>query len=417
MYRRVAARFPAWEHFALAERLGYLVSQYPTLSHSFILREIVGLRRHGLEIDVASVLRPDRSPERLSTDEKEEFARAYYVRAAWKHWPWLHIRTLVQRPRCYLASLWFAVQLARGDVFRTARHFRFFGEAVVAGHWFRARKTAHVHTHFASLTALLLHRIFGTAISMTIHGSDEFIDPVGFCMAEKVRAASLVVGISRYGCSQIMRFSCPDDWEKVAMVRLGIDLEQFRPLADRPASDRSFQVICVGRLVPVKAYRLLIQAVWMLAARQYPVQLTIVGGGPDREPLQKFSESIGAASIVRFTGPLPNRQARDLVAAADCFALASFAEGVPVVLMEAMALEVPCVATRVTGVPELIEDGRDGLLVPPGDCGALSAAIERLLLEPELRKSLGRSGRRRVAAEYNLDQNLLELAGLLRKLL
>ena len=304
------------------------------------------------------------------------------------------------------------IRTSKGDLLQLARHVRFFGEAVAVGEWLQARGVRHLHTHFASLTAMLIQKIFGITLSMTIHGSDEFIDPSSFCMAEKLDAARLAIGISRYGCSQIMRFSDPKDWHKVKMARLGINLSDFPAALYTPSSSDAFRIICVGRLVPVKAYRFLLEAVAILENAGYAVTLTIVGGGPELASLQTLAEQLHLK--VEFTGPQPNALVRERLLGSDCFALASFAEGVPVSVMEAMALGLPCVATRVTGVPELIEDGHDGFLVPPADSTALAQAIERLILDPALRRKFAENGRAKIAAEYNLQDNARVLEDYLR---
>ena len=156
----------------------------------------------------------------------------------------------------------------------------------------------------------------------------------------------------------------------------------------------------------------MLEAVAILVRAGHAVSLTIVGGGPELAALQRLAAELQIP--VEFTGPLPNEGVRDRLRRSQCFALASFAEGVPVAAMEAMALGVPCVATRVTGVPELIEDGRDGLLVPPADSPALAAAIERLILHPSLRTRFARNGRARVFADYNLKENARVLKDYLR---
>ena len=397
----------------MAERILYLISQYPTVSHSFILREIGELRNLGLRIDVVSIRNPDRPVAELTAEEFHEAERTYYARADTSKWLLAHLRVFFTKPGAYMRGLLTAVRSSKWDLLRLARHLRFFAEAIVVGDWARARGLRHLHTHFASLTAMLIRKVFDLTLSMTIHGSDEFIDPVGFCMEEKLAAAQLAIGISRYGCSQIMRFSDPRDWHKVKMARLGINLDEFPlPAAAPDLNAENFHVICVGRLVPVKAYRFLLEAVAILVRAGHAVSLTIVGGGPELAALQRLAAELQIP--VEFTGPLPNEGVRDRLRRSQCFALASFAEGVPVAAMEAMALGVPCVATRVTGVPELIEDGRDGLLVPPADSPALAAAIERLILDPSLRTRFARNGRARVFADYNLKENARVLKDYLR---
>ena len=394
----------------MADRILYLISQYPTVSHSFILREIGELRNLGLTIDLVSIRDPDRAVAELTPEEFQEAERTYYVRADTSKWPLAHLRVFFTRPVAYLSGLLLAVRSSKWDLLQLARHLRFFAEGVVVGDWAQPRGLRHLHTHFASLTAMLIQKIFGLALSMTIHGSDEFIDPAGFCMAEKLNAAQLAIGISRYGCSQIMRFSEPKDWHKVKMARLGINLDEFPLLAE--AEVPGFRIICVGRLVPVKAYRFLLEAVAILRSAGHNVQLTLVGGGPERAILEALAAQLQID--VDFAGPLPNESVRVRLRHSHCFALASFAEGVPVAVMEALALGVPCGATRVTVVPELFEDGRDGLLVPPADSAALAAAIERLILNPDLRALFATNGRAKVAAEYNLRENARVLERYLR---
>jgi colanic acid/amylovoran biosynthesis glycosyltransferase len=247
------------------------------VSHSFILREICELRKLGLEIEVVSIRNPDRAVAELTPEEFAEAERTYYVRADTSRWPWAHLRVLFTRPGAYLRGLGVSVRCAKWNVLHLARHLLFFAEAIVVGDWARTRSLRHVHTHFASFTAMLVSEMFGLALSMTIHGSDEFIDPSGFCMAEKLNAAQLAIGISRYGCSQIMRFSDPENWIKVKMARLGINLDDFR-YAPRPFGETEFSVLCVGRLVPVKGYRFLLEAIAVLHQAGHAVRLTIVGG-------------------------------------------------------------------------------------------------------------------------------------------
>ena len=395
----------------MADRILYLVSQYPTVSHSFILREIRELRNLGTDICVVSIRSPDRPVAELTPEEFHEADLTYYVRADTSKWPLAHLSVLFRRPVAYLRGLSLAVCYSKWNLLQLARHVRFFAEAVVVGDWARGRDLPHLHTHFASLTALLIHKVFGTPFSVTIHGSVEFIDPSGFCIRVKLAAARLAIGISRYGCSQIMRFSDPKDWPKVKMARLGINPDDFA-LAPDTAEKDDFRIISVGRLAPVKAYRVLLEAVAILVESDRPVQLTIIGGGPELIALQNLAAQLRIT--VEFTGPLSNEMVRERVRRAHCFALASFAEGVPVAVMEAMALGVACVATRVTGVPELIEDGVDGLLVPPADSAALAAAIERLIRNPVLRRQLGENGRAKVLAEYDLRENVRVLQSYLR---
>src|SRR5579863_4180433 len=194
-------------------RMGYLVSQYPTVGHTFILREVRGLRSQGFDLLVISVKPADRAPQQLTPEEREEQSRTRFIRTTSPlRRAAIHARVFAERPWCYLRGLAYALHMAGGSPRRLTAHLRYFGEAVVAGHWFQRAGHTHVHSHFSSTVAVLAHQVFGFHLSLTLHGSDEFIDPAGFRLADKVAAASLVCVISQFGRSQVMRFSGPEDW-------------------------------------------------------------------------------------------------------------------------------------------------------------------------------------------------------------
>jgi len=393
-------------------RIATLVSKYPDFSHTFILREVLSLRERGVEIDVASINEaPSRG--RLTQVESDEAARTFYVKqqgvsGVLRAALWM----LLHRPAGLVRGLYFALGLGRWDFRRSALCVFYYCEALILAKWLHERSLRHLHVHFATpaaTVAMILTRIVPVTLSMTVHGPDEFYDVTGYYLVEKIKTAKFVVCISYFAQSQLMKLVPGTDWDKFEIARLGVDSALFlaRPTCD---SSKLFRILCVGRLVPAKGQRILIEAVSHLKEAGRAVELQFVGDGPDRDELEKLVSSKGLSDSIRFAGAVNQDKIQDYYRNADVFALASFAEGIPVVLMEAMAMEIPCVSTRVAGIPELIEDGVDGLLVAPSDVQGMAAAIGRLIDSPELREALGPAGRRRVQQDYELSKSIDRLA-------
>ncbi len=398
------------EHFL---RLAYLVSQYPAVSHTFILREVRGLRAMGHEIHVASINPADRPHAAMTQEEREEAACTYVVKqvdiVALVR---AHVTTLCRRPQAYGRGLWAALRLGGVDLRKLLWNLFYFGEAVLLGQWMNARRLTHVHVHFATpaaTVALIAARIFPLTFSLTVHGPDEFFDVSGHRLAEKIAGASFICCIGSYARSQLMSLSPPSLWPKFAVSPLGVDLSVFAP---RPFRSHSapFEILCVGRLVPVKGQAVLLAACQQLVQAGRNVRLRFVGAGPGRDQLEAETARRGLCQQVEFAGAVNQDQLRIFYDAADIFVLPSFAEGIPVVLMEAMAREIPCVTTWIAGIPELIRHEREGLLVAPGDEEALTGALIRLMDDPALRLRLGGAGRRRILERYDLQRNTARLA-------
>jgi glycosyltransferase involved in cell wall biosynthesis len=394
-------------------RMAYLVSRYPAVSHTFILREVLQLRQRGFDIEVASINAPDSAEQDMGAEERGEAGRTYYVKrhgilgaiAA-------HLHGL-SRPAAWLRGLRFALGLGGWDLQRKAYGLFYFTEALMLARWMDSRGMKHLHVHFASAAAnvaLVLKQFAPVGLSLTVHGPDEFYDAPGQWLPEKIAAADFIVCIGAYARGQLMHLSPPSQWHKFEICPLGVDPERYLPVR-RTLSARPFTILCVGRLTPAKGQRILIKACHKLHRSGRTLRLVLVGSGPDEAQLKSAVAANGLEHVVRFTGALNQTEVRAWYARADAFALASFAEGIPVVLMEAMASAIPCVSTRITGIPELIRDGEDGLLVTPSDTDELAAALARLMDDAPLRHYLGRSGRARVQQKYNLVRNVERLGG------
>ncbi|OQW91307.1 MAG: colanic acid biosynthesis glycosyltransferase WcaL [Beggiatoa sp. IS2] len=383
-------------------RLAYLVSRYPAVSHTFILREVRTLRQLGFDIQVASINAPDRPTAELTADERTEEANTYYVKPAGILGALTaHGHTLLTQPVKYVRGLAYALKLGKFDLKKMIYGLFYFVEAVMIGQWLRRQQCTHLHVHFATQAAtvgLIARQMFPITFSMTVHGPDEFYDVSHFYLAEKVRVADFIYCISHFARSQLSLLSTPDLWDKLKVSRLGVDTTVFSPRPFREQPD-PFEVLCVGRLVPAKGQFLLIEAIANLVANGRSVRLRLVGDGPDRPRLESAVKQRNLMKQVIFTGAVNQDRIRDFYRQADAFALASFAEGLPVVLMEAMAMEIPCVTTHIAGIPELIKTG-EGLLVAPGDVAGLTAALGYLMDNPIERYQMGKAGRTRVLRDY-----------------
>jgi colanic acid/amylovoran biosynthesis glycosyltransferase len=399
-------------------RMAYLVSQYPRISESFILREVLILRQLGFDIKVASINAPDREFEKLTAEEREESVRTLYVkRSSWLRVLRVHVRAAATNPSGYARTLAFALRLGRADRERRLMFFFYFVEAVLIADWMRRNALTHLHVHFAtpaSTVGMIASKLTGVSLSITVHGPDEFYDVTRYQLSEKINRCQFLCVISKFARSQLMKLSPVEQWNKFEVTPLGVNPENF-PARPSGGGDGSFEILCVGRLVPAKGQHVLIQAFDRLAKEGQNVTLRVVGDGPDRQSLQAMVERLGLTDRVHFEGAVNQDRIQQFYRQADVFVLASFAEGVPVVLMEAMAIQVPCITTRITGIPELIRDGIDGLLVTPSDVEELCNAIKRLIREPVLCRKLGEAGRQRVLACYDLRANVERLAAVFRR--
>jgi glycosyltransferase involved in cell wall biosynthesis len=401
-------------------RIAYLCDQYPAISHTFILREVRGLRQRGVDVETISIRRSEPA-HLLAGSDREEFARTFAVlpiRAL--RLIVTHVLVFAADPSRYLAALRLAVALGRPGVRGRLWQLFYLAEAGVVLSHCRHRRIRHVHAEFttpaadvAALTAALAGE--RCSWSFAAHGTDIF-EADARTLAEKVRRARFVICASDFGRSQLMALVEERHWPNIHVVPCGIDVRQFaRPTPPRVGSTGRFTVLAVGRLVAVKGHAVLLDAMAELRDRNgLPVALHVVGDGPQRAALEDRADAIGVTDLVTFHGRVGQDAIKRHYAVADAFCLPSFGEGVPVVLMEAMAMEVPVVASGVMGIPELVQDGKSGLLVPPGRPRALADALARLADSPELRLALGRAGRARVEAAFSLDRSLHALLAIYR---
>ena len=399
------------------KKIAYLSNPYPAISHTFIFREIESVRREGIEVFPVSVsATPDL--EKMTLPEKEEAARTLVLKTT----PPLTIIPMAARlffssPAGFMKMCVKAGSFCFKGPKNIIKAIGYLAEAIILLNHLKKHQIFHIHEHFANPSALvaLLCKVYGGfSYSISVHGPDVFYQVDSSLLAEKVEGASFVRCISHYCRSQIMRITEFDKWKDAHIVRCGVNPETFLP---RPQPENSIpHLLCVGRLCPAKGQHILLEACSLLQQKDIPFQMTFVGTGPDREDLEALQIKLGLQNSVHFTGALGQDAVQEAYRKADIFVLPSFAEGVPVVLMEAMSMEIPVVSTRITGIPELIEHEKGGLLATPGDVNDLVLQLTRLIADPELAQRLGKCGREMVTTTYNQHQNNNGLAELFKKL-
>lgn len=395
-------------------KLLYLIGQYPAINHNYLLAEIRHLRRLGFDLRTASISRPDRPLDKLSPVEREEMAQTYYLKSVSPlNSAWLTLGEFLRHPLRWLRGFFFALRLGGTSPKRAAYHLAYFSEAILVGRYMRRWGIVHVYASFSATVALILTRIFPVTMSFGVHGFGELHNPLETHLSERIHGAAFVRSISRHGRGQLMLSCDRSEWRKLIYVPLGIDATEFTPGAHRALSSPP-NILCVGRLAPEKGQSLLLDAIAALSAAGFPLHLRLVGDGPDRKFLVRRAAELGIAACVEFTGWINQAQLIPLYAETDMFVLPSLAEGIPIVLMEAMAMQIPCVAPRITGIPELIEDCSEGMLYAVADIEDLTSKIRSLLELPELMQQMGKQARLRVMRDYDMAHNTERFAAVLR---
>ena len=391
--------------------IAYLASEYPGISHTFIFREIAALREQGIKVITSSIRRPAHLDKMTALEKADADATFYIKNSSIKHILTSHLSLVKQSPGRYISMLSQAVSLSRQGPRNLFKGLAYFAEAGLLIKWMQDNHSPHVHVHFANpaATVAMIATVYGTiTFSMSVHGPDVFYNVDTGLLAEKVIRSKAVRCISHYCRSQLMRLVPHKLWAKFTIVRCGIDKDKFSP---RPEPNNTVpEILCVGRLVPAKGQHVLLDACGILKKRGVNFTLTFVGDGEDRSTLESLSGTLGIADQVTFTGAIGQDEVPGYYDRADIFAIASFAEGVPVVLMEAMAKEIPSVSTRITGIPELIEDGKNGVLTAPSDTNDLADRLQQLIDDPALRSRLGKKGREQVLEHYDLNKNCARMA-------
>jgi colanic acid/amylovoran biosynthesis glycosyltransferase len=393
-------------------RIAYFINHYPKVSHSFVRREILALERQGFTVQrIALRGWLDSLPD--EEDHQEQKRTHYVLREGLRGLLLPMVRTMLRTPSRFFAVVALGVKMSRNSDRPLPYHLIYVAEACRILEWLVAFGSIRLHAHFGTNSAevaMFTHALGGPPYSFTVHGPDEFLRPIG--LEEKIRRSSFVVAISNFGRSQLFLRSRHADWPKIKIVHCGLE-ESFYQAA--PQTLGPPRLICVGRLCDAKGQILLIEAAALLADKGISFELVLAGDGPMRKEIERIVQERGLGERVRITGWISSNQVRDEILAARALVLPSFAEGLPVVIMEAMALRRPVLSTYVAGIPELVRHGQEGWLVPAGAVRELAEAMEACLASSvdDLRR-LGDAAQSRVLVRHSVDTETGKLAELFR---
>lgn len=398
-------------------KVAYIMSRFPKLSETFVLYEMLALQQQGIEVEVFPLI--NERAKVIHAEAKPFVARAHYLPVFSLSILFANLYFLMKKPAAYL-GMWLAVLRGTfGSLNYMAGGLGIIPKAAKFAYDMQRLGITHVHAHFANhptVAAFVINRLTGIPFSFTAHAHDLYVDQ--HMLKEKVRAAKFVVAISEYNKNLITKYAGEAMRNKIKIVHCGVDTRLFQP-RQKSAGQAPFTIVCVGSLEEKKGQTYLVEACKILKQRGLVFVCHLIGDGASRPALEAQISRDGLADVVKLEGGRPRDEVLKMLARADVVSLPSIRtksgkmEGIPVALMEPLACEVPVVSTRISGIPELVEDGVTGLLVAPEDPVALANALQRLANNAELGIRLGQAGREKVLREFDLKDNTAMLAQLM----
>jgi glycosyltransferase involved in cell wall biosynthesis len=395
-------------------KLAYLVNQYPKTSHSFIRREIAAIEALGIAVERFTI-RPTLESLENHIDEAEKGRTKVVLDRGVLGLIQSTLRVGIHNPRGLASALWLALGVGKRSERGMLRHLAYLAEACSLAVRLKQSGCEHVHAHFgtnSATVAMLCHEVGGPPFSFTVHGPEEFDKPDLISLNKKIEKSAFVAAVSSFGLSQLYRRSNTRDWWKLHVVRCGLDEEFLNaPKVPIPESPR---LVCVGRLCEQKGQLILVDAAAELANRGMKFEIVLVGDGELRTEIEVAVRARGLENVVRLVGWASSERVREELLAARALVLPSFAEGLPVVIMEAFALGRPVISTYVAGIPELVVPG-SGWLVPAGSVGALATAMyEALTAPPKMLSTMAAMGETRVRELHEVQASAKTLSALMK---
>lgn len=387
--------------------LVYVIGTYPGLTTTFIDREIRAMRQHGARVRVLSIRRPQARPSAAQQDLQE--ITSYLLPPAWGRLILGQVRFALRRPSAYFGTLFELLSQPHPGIASRLRTFLHFLEGVYAAQLISEQACGHIHAHFAdraSTVALVAGRLLNIPYSLTAHANDIYVKPL--LLPLKFSRARFIATCTAYNKQHLAETYHLNG--KLHCFHHGLDTQTYQPQAD-PALAALPLITSVGQLKEKKGFSFLLKACRILVDRGFLFHCQIIGEGPLRGELEKHIRDLGLEEIVSLRGALPNEEVTREYQRSALFVLPCITsadgdrDGIPNVILEAMATQVPVISTQHSGIPEVVASGVNGLLVPPSDAAALAEAIARLLEDPALRKRMGERGRQIVVEQFDAARN------------
>lgn len=397
-------------------KLAWLTTEYPKASHTFVRREVEAVEQLGYSIERFSI-RPG-GPIADPADIREAEQTTYLLQQSALFHAFCFLRILLCRPLRFLRAIRNSYQMWKVSGRGFVRHTAYLVEAATLTILLQRRRVQHVHVHFgknAADVARLMHDLGGPTYSMQIHGPGEFDNPAGFSLGEKVADSLFTTAITKYATAQLRRWTKLEHWNKLNVIRCGVN--DFFLNSGRPLNHDSTQFVCIGRLTAQKGQLLLLDAIAeVVQAGRKDIRLVLAGDGEMRSAIESRIAELQIQEQVNITGWVSEQQVCDLLLESRAMILPSFAEGLPVAIMEAFALGRPVISSTITGIPELVQHKQNGWLVVAGDSAQTAVSIQECLNTPLDRlNAMGQDGRERVLQNHDVSKESAHLAELIEQ--
>lgn len=393
-------------------KIAYIIGTYPGLTTTFIDREIQELRRIGESIQILSI----RRPWTMLSDEQKKLQQGtiYLMPVAWSKFIVSQLSFMFKKPAVFFGTLFFLLSRKHPTLKARWKTLLHFLEGVYAAHLLSGKGFDHIHAHFmdrAATVAMVISRFLKIPYSFTAHASEIYVDPV--LVQEKIEGAKFAVTCTGYNQKHLASVSANGSSNKVSCIYHGLDTKKYS--RKNELSPSSHVILSVGQLKERKGFPYLVEACALLMKKNLDFQCLIIGEGPMRTELESQIKELGLDGKVRLLGAITPEEVIEQYEKANVFVLPAILgtdgdrDGIPNVILESMSMEIPVISTNHSGIPEVVENGVNGLLVPPKDSKALADALCSVIENPVWGREMGKNGRKVIVEKFDPENNALLL--------